>query len=469
MINITYRADVKSELGNDWQLDLRPANMAAGSTREMRTSAEGFSLSYKGSGDNFTQPIRGSELSMIMIIRNTDDEEYISDIATEQDQTYMIQLKKWDGAVYQNYWTGYVWADTIQISYAAYPYTAVIRASDSIARYREYKGYPYNTTPIWGLFQMVLANYSPSGSISQDGNIIPPGATTGANQKIRLGTTYTSGDSDPSETNLWYYMPKLGTETYSGDINTSANRLGVLSDWLSNWGCTMFLEDGYYKIMEFRDRNTGEVTWAEHDSNGDPTGTETTENLTIQVGTTHKILSGGKFFFKRANRASELVYVNTVGSSGATSTDTRTFPFGGNERNVALLDTNFGTIWSNQLKHYLTPTGSQTDITNNIGNNTTTGPASLVDIFQDNMEWFFSLPQKYFSGSVRGPNLNFGSTLVIGKEIYVANNITLSAATDEWEGEWVKIGEEDNVNWLSKTSLEQIDSQTSGDNIIFKE
>lgn len=472
MINKRYRAELKSLLGNEYKIDIRPGDSQSPSTHTIDTTPEGFTLEYAGTSTDFREPIKGSEVNVLVIIDDADKQAFISDIASEQSQTYVVEIlkKNEQDSLFYNYWTGYIWPENVEVTYSAFPYVAKISASDSAGRFKDYKGYPYNANRVWELFQMVFSNYSPSGSIGQDGNIVLSSGSTGTLQKLRFASTYTSGASSPGETNLWYNLLKSSSEAYPYNINTTHERLAVIKDWLKNWGCRVFLEDGYYKVIEFRYQATGSVTWAEHDSNGTPTGATVSENLVVQAGNKHTILDDGKFYYKQPYRRSELEYITGILQGAPKSTDIRIYQISGvNSRSVKQIDDSFGDIWAYTLSHSTTGTGSGTDVTNGIGNATTFYPASLVDIYQDNLEWFFKLSQKYFSGTVRSKTFRFSNLLVIGKERYLTNSVTLVAATDEWNGEWVKVDEDTDLIWMNQNDDQDMESQSTSGNIKFQE
>ena len=468
-----YRNTVKSILGNEWYVDIRVADSPSGAPTPYtyKSLPDGFTLSYKGSGEEFTSPLRGSEVTVMMIVDNATTAQFVEDMANDQDQTYVIELLRKDISTgfYHTYWIGYVWPEQIQISYAAYPYVVKIAASDSIARLKNYKGFQFSSWNVWGYFQQIFAAYSPSGTIIQDGNIVPPTESSGAMQKLRWGTTYTSGSSSPGE-NLWYHIPVSQSLVYpSTAINTTHVRFNVLSDWLANWGCRVYLEGGFYKMVEFRNVNTGSITWVNHDGNGDPDGTTTTENIQINAGATHKIMDGARFFFKEPYSRSRITFVTDTGTPPTESTDLRNFSvLGSNVRNVKEYTFDLGDIWNNQLWWQLNSGSSPVNITGNIGNNTTTGPATLVEIFQDNVEWFYALPQKYFDGTIQSATMNFTNLLVIGIEKYFPNSLTFTASTDEWSGEWVKVGEETELLWLNQNNDAVMINQNNDANFNFQ-
>tara|TARA_R110000851_G_scaffold302544_1_gene459379 strand:+ start:135 stop:1547 length:1413 start_codon:yes stop_codon:yes gene_type:complete len=462
MINKRYRAVLKSILGNEWYIDIRPADSNSPQPADMRTDSNGFSLSYKGGGSEISEPLRGSECTVIMIIQNQDEADFVNDIAGEEDQSYVIELLRYDGSqFYTTYWMGYIWADAIQISHGGFPYAVSLKASDSAARFKDYKGMPYNSTRVWEIFQMLFANYSPNGTIDQNGNISLSPSGMGASQNIRLGSSYTSGQSLQGETNLFYHLSKSYCEAWvdgqTTPINSFWNRLDIVTDWLRNWGFRICLEDGYYKIIETRYQVGGSISWAEHDSQGVPTGTETTENIQINAGNLHRILDGGKFFFKRQGYQSDLKYIPSTSSSPTKVDDSRVFNVSG--KNAKRFDSTFGDIWSNQLGHFEAIDDPISNVTNNIANSTTSGPTNLVNIFQNNAEWIYATPQKYFNGTVRSKTLRFVSLLVIGGEKFIPNNLTLNAASDEWSGQWLKVGDLAEVNLLSQNLDAEITNQ----------
>ena len=473
MIDKRYRATIKTELGNEWLVDIRPADSPSGapSPATFQTLAGGFELQYAGNGEDFTTPIRGSEATVVMVVQNQDDADFALDIASEQDQTYCIELlrKNETGGLYTSWWTGYIWPDKVQISFASFPYSVKLQASDSIARNKNYDGFTYSFTRVWGMFQQLFAAYSPGGSIVQDGNIVPPAAVTGAGQKLRLASTYVSGSSSPGETNLWYNLVTAYSTPHGLTIYTDYNRLTVLTDWLRNWGCRIFLEGGYYNITEFRYMQQGTIDWAEHDSQGIPTGTTTPEDITKIAGNTHRILDGGKLFFKQPYLRSYLEYIDATTLPVSKTTDFRPFDVpGSDERNVATMKPSFGDVWSYNLGHSTTGVAPITDVTGNIGNDTTSGPANLVEIFQDNMEWFYTLPQKYFNGSIRSKTLKFSSLLIIGTEKFVCNSATYTASEDVWTGEWVKVGELADNEWMNQNNDAIMMNQNNDANFKFQ-
>ena len=464
--NFRYNTTIKTLLGNEWKVDLRPADSAAPSPRDMYLAHDGFTLSYKGEGEEFTNPLRSSEVSILMTVTNQDDEDFINSIATDQDQKAVIELFKKEGALYPSYWLGYVWIDTLKMSYGGFPYTVKIAASDSIARFKKYTGFTYNSGTVWGYFQQVFGNYSPLGAIGQSGNVSLSATSMGGNQKIRWASRYWTSGLAAYE-NFWY---KLST-SFSGnatDINTLHNRLDTVSDWLKIWNFRVFLEDGFYKILEFRHQSEGTVNWIDHDTDGVPVSGTTVEVLDVNSGNLNKILDGGIYFFKRPARGSELTYYDTapsISSPPATTTDSLDFQVDGADSiNNDLLENNFGEIWTRILQ-YNNGVDPASDVTNRVSIDEGVTLHDINYYFQENQDWLYSLPQKYFNGTIRSANYKFSNTLILADERYICNAATLTASSDEWQGEWVKVADLDETPLLSQNADAEIDTQTGLTNL----
>tara|TARA_R110000851_G_scaffold329438_1_gene501329 strand:+ start:105 stop:1511 length:1407 start_codon:yes stop_codon:yes gene_type:complete len=461
--NKIYRAQIETLKGNSWRVDIRPAKLLAGNTTvEMRTNANGFKLSYKGGGDEFTQPIRGSQVEVVMIIQNKDDEDFIKSIVDSVDQSAVIELSKYDGSNYVSYWTGYLWNNTFKFSYASFPYTVSVKASDSIAMFKNYDGMPNPDGIIWTYFQYVFCGYWSAGTITDDESILLTPAAMGVDYRLRYASTYSVSTAPTSNENFWEYMPVNLTGNV-GDILAVHNRTLVISDWLRLWGFRVFLEDGYYKLLDIRQQEKGECTWFNYDSDGISTD-QTYESITALAGNNNVIMDGAYTFYKSSARQSVLEYNNTTPNVTAppnTVTDTRVFSTLGNVRNI---EQSLSDVWC-YIMQIQYPGSSLVNVTNGISVDDGVTYDSVVGHFQNNQEWLYSTAQKYFNGTIVSKDLNFSKLLIIGNEKFIANSITLTGSLDEWSGEWLKVGETTETPLLSQNSDAEIDTQTGLTNL----
>ena len=125
-----FKSTFYSNLGIEWQINIKAKTLTAGNDTEFKLTKKGFSLKYDKGADIKIAEVKPSSLSFGFIVENDTDKNELNTILATAEGEFYIEVKN-SGA---DWWCGWVKPAYNNYNDGAYPYTASVKATDSLGR-----------------------------------------------------------------------------------------------------------------------------------------------------------------------------------------------------------------------------------------------------------------------------------------------------------------------------------------------
>lgn len=244
MANIKYNSPIKTGKGNDFTFQLHDLAYSGAAT-EVRLSQGGFALTENSEGDDISEVIKATGLTVGLLVEDSTMETYLMSLIGNAEKTVYITILK--GSDY--YWGGPVLTDLITIESASYPFEVQLQACD-------YLGVLDKIDFVPSSFDLLAA-----GGINTAGIFIaeilqkcfPPGDIFYINNSNLFSVSSplyeTQTDAGLNIFETTYIDPKAYTDDLG--VYTFTYRQ-VLEDILTAFGFRLKYSDGLFRLIDWR-------------------------------------------------------------------------------------------------------------------------------------------------------------------------------------------------------------------------
>lgn len=204
-------------------------------------------LNYESQSDKIYSTIKASALEFDVSINNdTDRDWFLNTFLQSTEERFIINLIR-DGSVW---WSGYPLYDLGELQDAAYPYAFKIKATDGLARLKNFE-FTYATANdnFQSLTEYIgnILEKTPLFAYLTDISSISTLFSTCVNwYEYNMSTSYT--DDPLMQSYLRRYVFANYSDTQTG-LLTGLTYYDVLDKILLAFNCRIMLSDGYYKIV----------------------------------------------------------------------------------------------------------------------------------------------------------------------------------------------------------------------------
>ena len=244
MANIKYTSPIKTGKGLDYTFQLYDANYSGAAT-EVRLSQGGFALTENSEGDDISETIKATSLTVGLLVEDSTMEDYLMSLIDNEEKTVYIVILK--GSDY--YWGGPVLTDLINIESAAYPFEVQLQACDylGVLDKIDFEPSSFELLTAGGInlasvfIAEILRKCFPSG------DYFYINGTTLFSVASPLYETQTDSSLNIFETT--YIDPKAYTDDLG--VYTFTYRQ-VLEDILNTFGFRLKYSDGRFRLVDWR-------------------------------------------------------------------------------------------------------------------------------------------------------------------------------------------------------------------------
>lgn len=231
---------------NNWRVDI--IDRDRNGDNKLVTLGTGLKLDYESQSDDRFTPIKGSKLTIPVMVEDSTMEAFINDELLKNDVEgegrYLVALFKND----ELFWGGCILGDLCQKNDESFPYVFSMVATDGLARLKEYEfkliannNYGNNlgdyvwrcliNTPFIDLLEPNAKLYSSSINWYDDAF----GAINDTSDPLKL-----------TQVNTWAFVD---VATDSNKENKALSYYDVLEQILLLFNCRILLSDGYFRIV----------------------------------------------------------------------------------------------------------------------------------------------------------------------------------------------------------------------------
>jgi len=225
-----------------------------GSVSVVKGNGDPYALSMRGEGDDIYELNLLSSNSNISVLSETLDQ--FKDIAIADEKKYLVKKYKYNGATYDEKWTGYITPSSYSDVLYSVPYTVNISSNDRIGDLKA--------------FDFVYGNNNVNTPIN--GNISQLSIIHLCLQKLSMGFGYriacnifaenhTTTDATPLEQTL------INTSIYLNEDGTPNSKCdAVIKDILGIYNAVLFSWAGYWYIVRHEEWLSSSISYVEFDS-----------------------------------------------------------------------------------------------------------------------------------------------------------------------------------------------------------
>ncbi len=134
--NLYAYSEFTSDQDVTYKLSIYDSEYAAGTSYEFTSGVDGFSLTYKGNGDERYQPIKSSSVSFNMNVPSTSSPLYtiINNLQSSSQDRYKLKIERSinGGLVYADFWHGIIVSDIAEFADVSYPAFHQLTATDGL-------------------------------------------------------------------------------------------------------------------------------------------------------------------------------------------------------------------------------------------------------------------------------------------------------------------------------------------------
>lgn len=231
---------------NEWRVDIIDTQRD-GDNRSI-TLATGLKLDYESQSDDRFTPIKGSKLSIPLLVEDESIESFINgellNNDTEGEDRYLIALYKND----ELFWGGVILGDLCQKNDESFPYVFNMVATDGLARLKDYEfqtiaNSNYGTNLAYYVF--LALTHTPLYQLKEPEDKFFSSSINWYD--LAFGTI--DDTSDPlklTQVNTWAFVD---VATDSNKPNKALSYYEVLEQILLLFNCRILLSDGYFRIV----------------------------------------------------------------------------------------------------------------------------------------------------------------------------------------------------------------------------
>ena len=125
-----FKSTFYSNLGTQWQINIKAKTLTAGNDTEFKLTKKGFSLKYDKGADIKLAEVKSGSLSFGFIVENETDKNELNTILETAEGEFYIEVKKASAV----WWCGWVKPAYNNFNDGAFPYIASVKATDSLGR-----------------------------------------------------------------------------------------------------------------------------------------------------------------------------------------------------------------------------------------------------------------------------------------------------------------------------------------------
>jgi hypothetical protein len=241
---------------NEWRVEIHDTERD-GDNRLINLST-GLKLEYESQSDDRFTPIKGSKLTVPLLVENSEIEEFINNDLLNNDvegeSRYLIALYKND----ELFWGGVILGDLCQRNDESFPYVFNMVATDGLARLKDYEfkliaNNNFGTNLgyyVWRCLQNTPFPY-----------FIEPNAKLYSSSINWYDTAFgtITDTTDPlklTQVNTWAFVD---VATDSNKENKAISYYDVLEQILLLFHCRIILSDGYFRIVSLNLYDKGAI------------------------------------------------------------------------------------------------------------------------------------------------------------------------------------------------------------------
>ena len=241
---------------NTWRVEIHDTDRN-GDSRSI-TLATGLKLDYESQSDDRFTPIKGSKLTVPLLVENSEIEDFINDELLNNDvegeSRYVIALYKND----EIFWGGVILGDLCQKNDESFPYVFNMVATDGLARLKDYEfkliaNNNYGTNLGDYVWRCLINTPFPY--------FIEPNAKLYSSSINWYDTSFgaINDTTDPlklTQVNTWAFVD---VATDSNKENKAISYYDVLEQILLLFHCRIILSDGYFRIVSLNLYDKGAI------------------------------------------------------------------------------------------------------------------------------------------------------------------------------------------------------------------
>ena len=275
-----FSSEYLSLNGDDYTLEIWDKNWTSSSS-DVKLGTGGCEISYDTNGDEKYTGIVSSKMEIPLIIENTTQESFLTNLRTQYEERDVYAHLYIDGNTTNPIWSGFIILDLSSKEDISFPYEVALTAVDGLALLKEHNFVPdesvpppmlkagtyipdqYERTIVW----IARALGKAGMATMNEGTSIDYQIKTSVNwyNEKHLNTNQSS---DPLhltriKANSWYKMKDPDIDVIDDELYTPMNTYEVLESILKVWGCRLIYWKHRFRIIqigEYLKSNTGTTT-----------------------------------------------------------------------------------------------------------------------------------------------------------------------------------------------------------------
>lgn len=264
---ITYVQSTKFD--EKWKIELWDTDYVSGPSVEIGTSTPPM-LTYESQNDKRYAAIKGSSLSVPIIVDNTSIENWLfNEVQLAKEERFYAHLYKWDtiNEIYNLYWIGVLLHDLNEREDAAFPYTYELKFTDGLARLKDFKFTELadSTNPLsytiqtlnWYLYECLKR--TPFYARASSGYQFYGSSVNFYEYNMVTSGTHWSTNVDPLDQTSVY--PKAFCNTLSNGQLEAFTFYDILEQILTLFNARILLANAYFRIVSVNNYNNS--SWKE--------------------------------------------------------------------------------------------------------------------------------------------------------------------------------------------------------------
>jgi hypothetical protein len=250
-----------------WKVDIWDTDYSGGTTIELNSQTPPL-LSYESQSDKRYSAIKGSSLSVPLLVENSGVENWLfNDVEQAKEERFYAHLYVDKGSGYDLYWVGVLLHDLNQREDAYYPYEYQLKFTDGLARLKNFKfteiadrtnSLSYTAQTLnWFLYQVL--KMTPFYARVSPAYILYSNSVNFYEYNMRSGGTHWYTNVDPLDETTIY--PKAFCKTLDDGQLEAFTFYDILEQILTLFNARILLSNGYFRIISVN--NYANSTWKE--------------------------------------------------------------------------------------------------------------------------------------------------------------------------------------------------------------
>ena len=137
MAAVRYRSEWTDNNDDDWRIDIIDSGYSGSIEETYILQSDGCNINWAGQTKAKFSPILTSEMTIGLVIRDSDEQDLLTQIASHPEGEFLVGLYKENSGTYELWWSGVIMTDQIQFTESAYPRQVELTATDDIGNLTE--------------------------------------------------------------------------------------------------------------------------------------------------------------------------------------------------------------------------------------------------------------------------------------------------------------------------------------------